>query len=68
VGAGNSYASIRLSSRYSLPGLISEKSEGISYMLALDGLIEQAEKDWPTLQVRPSLPPSLPLFLSQSSG
>ncbi|GAB5036284.1 zinc metalloprotease pitrilysin subfamily a, partial [Nannochloropsis oceanica] len=67
VGAGNSFASIRLSSRYSLPGLISEKSEGISYMLALDALIEQAENDWPALQVLPpSLPPSLPPFLPPS--
>lgn len=100
VGAGNSFASVRLSSRYSLPGadfflmythtyrhifmcvlplshtniypplplrnpptnqtqtpqnatagLISESSDGITYMQNLDALIEQAEKDWPKLQV-----------------
>lgn len=52
VGAGNQFASIRLSSRYSLPGLISERSDGITYMKQLDGLIETAEKDWPTLRAR----------------
>lgn len=52
VGAGNQFASIRLSSRYSLAGLISEKSEGITYMKALDELIETAEKDWPTVRAR----------------
>ena len=51
VGAGNQFASIRLSSRYSLPGLISEREGGITYMQRLDELIETAEKDWPAMQV-----------------
>jgi hypothetical protein len=32
-------------------GLISESSDGITYMQNLDALIEEAEKDWPKLQV-----------------
>jgi len=52
VGSGNSFAATRLSARYSLPGLISELSGGITYMQNLDKLIETAEKDWPTLCAR----------------
>lgn len=33
-------------------GLISESSDGITYMQNLDALIEEAEKDWPKVQVR----------------
>jgi presequence protease len=52
VGAGHSFASTRLSSRYSLPGLISERDAGITYMQSLDKMIETAEKDWPAFRAR----------------
>lgn len=52
VGSGHSFAATRLSSRYTVPGYISETSEGITYMATLDKLIEQAEKDWPSLRAR----------------
>jgi Zn-dependent M16 (insulinase) family peptidase len=46
---GNSFASTRVLARRSLAGYMDEITTGITYFESLPGLLERAEKDWPTL-------------------
>lgn len=51
-GSGHSYALGRMRARYTAAGYIDEKMGGIAHLAAVKDLLEQAEKDWPTLLAR----------------
>lgn len=52
ISAGHSYAASRLASRYSFLGYLGEVTGGITSVRAAGDLLEQAEKDWPTIHAR----------------
>ena len=49
---GHTYGASRLGARYTLLGYIGEVTGGLTYVRGLGALIEQAEKDWPSLEGR----------------
>jgi len=49
LSSGNAYAGLRLSSRTSLLGYISEATSGVSYYHSLKDLLATAQNDWPSL-------------------
>ena len=49
---GHTYGASRLGARYTLLGYIGEVTGGLTYVRGLNALIEQAEKDWPSLERR----------------
>lgn len=49
---GHTYGASRLGARYTLLGYIGETTSGLTYVRGLNGLIEQAERDWPSLERR----------------
>uniref|UniRef100_A0A6U5MC85 Peptidase M16C associated domain-containing protein n=1 Tax=Calcidiscus leptoporus TaxID=127549 RepID=A0A6U5MC85_9EUKA len=52
VSSGNAFASLRLSSRTSLLGYISEQTGGVSYYATVKAMLENAQSDWPSLLAR----------------
>jgi Zn-dependent M16 (insulinase) family peptidase len=52
ITSGHTYAASRLSARYSLVGYINERTGGLTYVRDLATLLEQAEKDWPSVERR----------------
>lgn len=49
---GHTYGASRLGARYTLLGYVGEVTGGLTYVRGLGALIEQAEKDWPSLERR----------------
>lgn len=52
VSSGHSYAATRLGARYSLLGYMGEVMGGVTAISSTAKLLEQAEKDWPSVQSR----------------
>ena len=52
VSSGHRFGATRLSSHYSFSGYLAENTDGLSYLRALDGLIVQAETNWPSVERR----------------
>jgi Zn-dependent M16 (insulinase) family peptidase len=52
ASSGHSFASTRLSARYTLLGYMGEVTGGVTYMQSLGPLIEKAERDWPSILAR----------------
>ena len=46
IGSGHSYAATRLAAQSSALGYYREVTSGLSYLRALDRLLENAEKEW----------------------
>ncbi len=49
IPAGNRYVALRLRARDHLHDWVQEQVSGISYLMALRGMIDQIENDWPSL-------------------
>jgi len=52
ITSGHTFASTRLAARYSFMGYLGEVTGGLTSVRAAPSLLEQAEKDWPTLSAR----------------
>jgi len=52
ISSGNSFAGMRLASRNSLLGYISEQTGGVSYYHTVKAMLETAQTDWPSLLQR----------------
>lgn len=49
ISSGHTYAGLRLASRNTLVGYVSEATQGLTYYETVQHLLEQAQNDWPSL-------------------
>jgi len=52
ISSGNSYAGLRLASRSTLVGYLSEITSGVTYYESVKEMLATAESDWPSLLAR----------------
>lgn len=52
ISAGHTFGAARLASKYSFLGYLGEVTGGLTSVRAASSILEQAEKDWPTMLAR----------------
>lgn len=52
ISAGHTFGAARLAAKYSFLGYLGELTGGLTSVRAAGGILEQAEKDWPTMLAR----------------